>query len=122
MKRKPITELEQVAMRDAIVNYEESERQRARAEAAEAEAEQLRDARDDAEAETARTEDLLGLAQHERDEARAEVARLREELAVTQDLLRDAPIPFQDDVHQPWYDAVTDYLETLNSGQDAVGG
>jgi hypothetical protein len=55
--------------------------------------------------------------------AEAEVARLRTELAVTRDLLSDAPVPFQDDVHQPWHDAVCEYLSTLdNSGQDAAGG
>ncbi len=76
------------------------------------------------EAETVKIpRDKLDKERARAEAAEAEVARLREELEVTRDLLRDAPILFQDDAHQPWCDAVSDYLETLdNSGQDAAGG
>ena len=47
--------------------------------ALEADNARLRDARDDADAETARTEDLLGLAQQEREKAQAEAETLRAE-------------------------------------------
>jgi len=84
-------------------------------EAAEAEAAHWREMHDD------RSRDL----KHEYARlkaAEAELARLRMELTVTRDLLRDAPVPFEDDVQRLWYEAVADYLETLNSGQDAAGG
>jgi hypothetical protein len=44
---------------------------------------------------------------------RSDVARLNAELATARRLLDDAPVPFEDDVLQPWYDAVCDYLETV---------
>ena len=59
----------------------------------------------------------------QRDEAQAEAALRREELAVTRNLLRDAPMGFEDYTYGTWYASVNDYLETLaNSGQDAAGG
>jgi len=91
-----------------------------RANAAEAECELLRSARDDADAETARTEDLLGLAQHERDAAQAEVARLREALADIAAMTdADDPQSYRSDDREGCLDAVYD---KARRGQDAAGG
>ena len=124
--RAEAAETEVSIQREAAIHYQEkwlaaeADAARLRAELAEANAEitaaqnetiWLRDALDGA----------CALAEAER--AQAEVARLRAELEVTRNLLRDAPVPLDDDVHQPWYVAVCDYLETLdNSSQDAAGG
>jgi hypothetical protein len=66
--------------------------------------------------------DVATVIKSERDAALVEVERLSAELTVTQDLLRDAPMGFEDYTYETWYASVSDYLETLEtSGQDAAG-